>query len=248
MSISIIGPSSATEYQLVKYSQTNNFYQEDILNLYITYAVEFNIKVDVAYAMSLIYTNYFNNRIMDNNLVGIGLQEEGTFMEGFDSIENCIIAQMEILKRGYSEEYVTDKPHSNLYRRVPAGKIKTTEDLFSFWKYDELTNFTVYDFNKIIREIERTRKGNPEWQAGGNNKYYYVRVKSSTSKSEIIQLRSDLRDKNFSMDDMYIKASDGLYTLEIGKQQSPSTAAIILKNLQLYGYNGEIKYRKSSDE
>lgn len=240
MKFGITGSSPITEYQLVKFSQANNIFDKDeILSFYIKYAIEFNIRVDVAFCMAAIYTNFFQNPIENNNIVGIGIQCGGTKIEKFNSIEDCIKAQFEILQKGSTG--VSEERYSNLVRRFPEGNITNTDELYKIMEYDKLTNYSVYEFNTFIREIVRTRKEAVDWE--GKDSYYYIRVKTSNNRQEIIRLRSELKDKKIDESIIFITAKDGNYNLEVGRYQSPYQTGIVLSNLKMFGYNGEMEFR-----
>ena len=238
----ITGTSNVTEYQLVKFSKANLVYQDEILSLYIKYALEFNVQVDVAYVMCLLYTDFFKNEIVGNNIVGIGVQYGGTEMEEFDSVEDCIIAHYEILQK-ISSKSVLEKPHSNLYRRLENDICVSSPDAFNLFEYGVLTNYNVYDLSIFIREINRTRRENVDWNSSS---YYYVQVRSSKNKQELVRLRSELINKKIDAKLISIISNDGIYTLEVGRCSTPILANIIRQNLQVYGYNGEIKYKQTN--
>lgn len=239
---SIVGASNVTEYQLVRFSQVNKVFQSDILNLYIKYSLIYNIQVDVAYAMCLIYTDFFNNEILGNNIVGIGTQVGGTKLEEFNTVEDCIIAHCEILQK-ISSETIIDNPKSNMYRRCDPNCCTYSTDVYKLFEYDKLTKYNIYKFSIFIREINRTRKESSEWVIDSNF-YYYIRVKSSKSKKEIVTLRSELINKRFDPKILYISADKGIYTLEAGRYTSPMNTNTILRNLQVFGYNGEIEFKR----
>ena len=74
--------------------------------------------------------------------------------------------------------------------------------------------------------------------------YYYVKLISSSSKREMIKKRSDLINKKFDPKTMYILDNkNGTYSLEIGRYTNPVNANILLKNLQMFGYNGTVEFR-----
>ena len=239
----IAGASNVTEYQLVRFSQTNKVFQDDVLNLYIKYALEFNVQVDVAYGMCLLYTDFFRNEIIGNNLVGIGVQLGGTKMEKFNSIEDCIIAHYQILQK-ISSDNAIEKPISNLYRRCTNKSCVYSTDVYTLFEYDKLTKYNIYEFSTFIREINRTRKESSDWVTSSKY-YYFIRIKSSKNKTELIKLRSDLINKKFDQKILFITANNGIYTLEAGRYASPVNTNTILRNLQMFGYNGEIEYRKN---
>lgn len=237
----ISGASNVTEFQLVKFSQTNGVYQDEILSLYIKYALVYNVEVDIAYLMCLIYTDFFKNEIIDNNIVGIGTQCGGTKLESFNSIEDCIIAHYEILQK-ISTDLTIENHHSNLYRRVSSKSCIYSDEAFELFDYTALTNYSIYEFNIFLREINRTRREEADWTSTGY--YYYIRVKTSKSKQELICLRSDLINKKFDKKNLFISADNGLYTLEAGRYTSPINTNTVLKNLKMYGYNGEIEFKR----
>lgn len=237
----LTGASNVTEYQLKKFSQANGIKDETILNLYLKYAIEYDVQVDVAYIMCLVYTDFLKNPIENNNIVGIGTQNDGTKLEEFFSIEECVMAHCEIIQK-VSTDRIIDKPHSNLYRRLSSDIVHTSEEVYNLFDYGSLTSYSIYEYSRFLRELNRTRKEKVGW-ASNTQYYYYIRVKSSKSKSEIIRLRSDLINKKFEPESLYITAKDGVYTLEAGRYTNPINVNALLHNLQLFGYNGSIEYR-----
>lgn len=238
----ISGSSNITSFQLMKYSKMNNIEQDEILSLYIKYAMKYNIQIDVAYCMVLLYTNFFKNHIINNNIAGIGTQKNGTKLEEFNSIEDCIIAHCEILQKISSVEEI-EKPHSNLYRRLENNSYYTSDKVYELFEYDTLTQFSVYDFGICLRELNRTRLDDVVWEEN-ENFYYYIKIKSSKKRSELIKIRSDLLNKRFSSELISIIASNGEYILEMGKYTKPSDAKTLLTNLQRFGYTGEILFKR----
>lgn len=244
MSYKLVGVSPVTEYQLERYSILNGVTDETILLYYIDHASEYNVQIDVAYGMALSYTHYFTSRIPAiNNFLGIGTQENGTKLETFSSVEECVIAHLEILQKCGSDTAGSNNTHSDLVRRIKPGSYKTTDALYAMWGFPK--DVSVYDFDRMIREIQRTRKEDVEWAEDPNN-YYYIQVKSSPSRSDIIMTRSDLKDKGFDTGKIYITAKNGLYYLEVGRYVSPLNTSYLQKQLQIYGYNGEIKHHVSN--
>lgn len=238
----ISGASNVTEYQLQKFNQANKVEREDILPLYLKYAVQYNVQVDVAYVMCLLYTDFFKNEIVNNNIVGIGTQAGGTKLEEFNSIEDCVIAHCEILQK-VSTDILIEFPKSNLYRRLESNSCNYSSELYVLFNYEELTNYTIYQYSIFIREINRTRKEKPGWVVS-DNFYYYIKVMSSRSKKRIISLRSELFNKGFKSDQLFITCTNGMYTLEAGRHKDPSSSQIMLNNLQMYGYNGIMSFRR----
>ena len=238
----ISGASNVTEYQLVKFNQANKVEREDILPLYLKYAVQYNVQVDVAYVMCLLYTDFFKNEIVNNNIVGIGTQAGGTKLEEFNSIEECVIAHCEILQK-LSSEALIEFPKSNLYRRLESGSCNYSSELYTVFNYEELTKYTIYEYSIFIREINRTRKEKPGWVVS-DNFYYYIKVMSSRSKKTIVSLRSELFNKGFKADQLFITCMNGMYTLEAGRHKDPSSSQVMLNNLQMYGYNGIMSFRR----
>lgn len=237
----LTGASNVTEYQLKKFSQANGIKDETILNLYLKYAIKYDVQVDVAYIMCLVYTDFLKNPIENNNIVGIGTQNDGTKLEEFFSIEECVMAHCEIIQK-VSTDRIIDKPHSNLYRRLSSDIVHTSEEVYNLFDYGSLTSYSIYEYSRFLRELNRTRKEKVGW-ASNTQYYYYIRVKSSKSKSEIIRLRSDLINKKFEPESLYITAKEGVYTLEAGRYTNPINVNALLHNLQLFGYNGSIEYR-----
>lgn len=238
----IFGASNVTEYQLQKFNQSNKVEREDILPLYLKYAIQYNIQVDVAYVMCLLYTDFFKNEIVNNNIVGIGTQAGGTKLEEFNSIEDCIIAHCEILQK-ISSDAIIEFPKSNLYRRLKNGSCMLSSELYNLFNYEELTKYTIYEYSIFIREINRTRKEKPGWVLS-DNFYYYIKVMSSRSKKRIVALRSELFNKGFKADQLFITCMNGIYTLEAGRHKDPSSSQTMLNNLQMYGYNGIMSFRR----
>lgn len=238
----ITGASIVTDYQLRKFSQNNNVDNEEIISLYIKYALEFNIQVDVAYIMCLTYTNFLKNEIVGNNVAGIGVQSTGKKLETFDTIEDCIIAHYEILQKA-STQNVLDNPHSTTYRRIKSECCSDSNDVYQLFKYDTITGFSIYEYSRFIRELNRTRKEKIGW-ASDNDIYYFVKVRSSKSKQDLIKIRSDLINKKFDKKSLFITNNDdGSYTLEAGRYTNPINTNILLRNLQMFGYNGVVSFR-----
>jgi hypothetical protein len=67
---------------------------------------------------------------------------------------------------------------------------------------------------------------------------------SSRSKKTIVALRSELFNKGFKADQLFITCTNGMYTLEAGRHRDPSSSQIMLNNLQMYGYNGIMSFRR----
>lgn len=243
MNYPILGTSPVTEYQLKRFSINNGVDNTEILDMYIKYAIQYNVRVEVAYVISLLYTNFFKNDITDNNIAGIGIQEDGTKMETFLSIEDCIIAQYQIIRKWCEKGYSTNDVKSNLFRRIESGSILDRKELFTAWKLDTLTEYSIYDMNQFTQEILRTRKEDVDWTVG-DKYYYYIKIKSNTSKQDIIKLRSELIDKGFDKNQMFITSLNGLYFLEMGRYANHNHTDTLLKKLRLYGYNGELTYRR----
>lgn len=241
----ILGSSSVTEYQLTKYSELNKVYQPEILAWYIQYALEYEIQVDVAYAMALIYTDYFRKPILGNNICGIGENDNGTGLETFGSIERCIIAQYQIMKKCAILGWEPEEPISNTVNYIESGINKTSDSMYRFFKYYNTTEYTLSNWHLILQEINRTRKEKVNWTTS-DDKYYYVKVKSSTKRSEIIRLKSELINKGFEESNVFIMAKNGLYILEVGRCTSPMMCLTILQNLRVYNYSGETLYRITS--
>jgi len=242
----IAGASNVTEYQLEKFSRLNGVENDEILNLYIKYSREYNVQVDVAYMMCLIYTDFFKKEIDFNNIVGIGPQKGGTKFETFFSIEQCIIAHCQILQK-ISSDIIIDSELSNLYRRVDSSSCTTSLDVYNLFGYADITKYSIYEFSTFIRELNRTRKDEEE-VPDSSDIYYYIKLKSSTRKQEIIKLRSSLINQKFNPTSIFVVADRGVYSLEIGRYSTPTNINKLLNNLKVFGYNGEIKFRRKPQE
>lgn len=256
MSRVIYGSSSVTERQLIRYCEENckppsddellQFNINEIISLYVKYAAKYNIAVDIAMGTVLIYTDFFKNTVDDFNLCGIGVTNPDGRLERFRDLEEFIIAHCEILQK-ISSDIEIENPLSMCYTHMKNLSAKTSTDVYFLFKYNELSSYNIYEFDIFLREIERTREQKVVYGTA-EGLYYYILVKSSPSKKEIIKLRSELKNKGFDMNDLHVYAKNGNYRLEYGQYQSPVYTQTLLDNLMLYGYTGTIGFRKVGDE
>lgn len=243
MLTSILGSSAAAEYQIIRFANEFAGHRDDILDLYIEKSIEYNVQVDFAYLMCLLYTDFFRKPIVNNNLVGIGTQCDGKGLEAFNTLEDCISAQCELLRKGSDITFTSVVPKSTTYHRFPSGSVQTRESAFHIWGYDECTEYTFDDMNEFALRIQMTKRKSDEW-VDGIKYYYYILIASSTMRSKVMKKKSELVNKGFSADNFRVYSKEGLFFLELGKYSDIQNVRILLNNIRLYGYDGEIKFRR----
>lgn len=241
MTFNISGSSPVTEYQLLKFSQEVGIYEytQDLIPIFIDYSIKYSVRVDVAYIMSVIYNNFFINHIVANNLAGIGMQLGRNTLETFSNINDGIKSIFEILQKLTTGS--SDTETSNIVKDISI-RLDDTNALFKFMNYDNITNFDSNKFNELIKELLRVKKDTYDWDSS-QTYLYYIKVKSSTNRSEVAKLKSEISDKKITIYPLTIRLSDtGVYTLDIGYFKNPYDTNIVIRTLRAFGYNGEMQY------
>lgn len=256
--LKVLGSSAATKYQIKRYFSEYGITDKDtLIDMYIKYGVQFNIEYELAIGMVLVYTDYFKNPIKGNNLCGIGLQFQTHKLETFSSIEECIIAQYEILRAGADFYYEKEDPHSVTYLNLVSnkredgnegslkGNIDSISDVFNQWNYATITSHTLEDLWGISRDITIIRE---EKKYYGSNRYrhFFVVVATATRMESLYKMKRDLYRLNFKISSIVV--DQGFYRLEVGECPNETDAVILKNNLAMFGYTGTIKYRDAKEE
>lgn len=248
----VLGSSAATKYQIKRYFKEHGITDRDeLVDLYIKYGVKFNIEYELAIGMMLVYTDYFKNPVEDNNLCGIGLQFGGTYLEAFSSLEECIIAQYEILRAGADFHFECEDPHSRTYWRLVnrvdmiKGNIDTIAEVFETWNYDTITEYSLEDLWKTSRDITIIRETKKEY-ISDRSRYFFIAVMSATKREALYKTKRDLYRLGFKQ--VSISIDNGFYRLEVGKFNSEKDAVVMMNNLAIFGYTGTMKYRDAQED
>lgn len=252
----ILGSSVSTKFQIMKYLKAHDVDGHgDIIDLYMLHGATYGVQADVAIAMAIIYTDFFKREIVNNNLVGIGKQFRTDHLESFATLEDCIIAQYEILRTGADAYYIVEDPHSYTYvnllenkgdegdPEILIGSIQTMNDVYTMWKLDEC-GYTLEDFWLITRDIPLIREEEPEY-INPREIYFFVLVKTSDSRDELLRHKGKLVKYGFN--NVKIHVDKGYYRLEVGQMKNERDCLPIQHNLKIYGYPGTIMTRKKEN-
>lgn len=257
--LKVLGSSSATKAQCKKYFESRKITDRDyLIDLYMQHAATYNVEYELALGMALIFTDFFKNPIEDNNLCGIGKQFSGRKFEKFDSEEDCIKAQLQLLRIGADYHYkpdellsvaaknlMDDKTDAKGLKDILRGNINTITLVYDLWNYKKFTHYTLEDLWRIARDINIIRS-NKKYYDTKRSKYFFVVVGTATRKEALYNMKRDLLKLGFK--ESAISVDNGFYRLEIGKVDSEKEAAIIRINLSIFGYSGTVKYREILDE
>lgn len=256
--LKVLGSSAATKYQIKRYFKEHEIEdRDDLIELYIKYGVQFGVEYELAIGMMLVYTNYLKNPIEQNNLCGIGLQFQVDKLESFDSEEECIIAQYEILRAGADFYYENDNPHSVTYtnlidnkredesERPLKGNIESISDVFERWNYADITEYTLEDLWIISRDITIIRE-EKKYYVNDRARYFFIVVATATKREPLYLMKRDLFRLGFTISSIVV--DQGFYRLEVGKCNSEREATTIKNNLSIFGYTGTLKYREAKED
>lgn len=263
MGQSISGSTSATKSQFLQYTEMMGIDREDIIDMYIKYGLQYNMRCDVAFALALIYTNFFLNTIENYNICGIGLQFGNDELEKFESYEECIITQYQILKRLSDKSYVCDS-ESLSYKRIDepniaydafngfAGEITSIENLSKVW-FNNTSAMraasiceTIWNTIQHINNFPNGPIIDLENQRGIS---FYVKLESKMSLNNAFNMKRQLTSLPFIKGQIPVRilmdehSGLGWYNIYIGNFRNRGLAITCKNNLRVYGYYGSIGFK-----